>query len=161
MMRGPCCCRELWYRASMAWQHILASPAVSPLVVAHNAVNQVPTQHSLRKLCVQPTVRVTELAVLLSCEHISQHNISHSKAPALALPTSVKLKDLNAFRGCRLPPQALIGTAIGLPPEAFRLLLQSNGATTAICFAPAADGGAPAEAVVDHINQVSTDQPLS
>ena len=34
-------CRELWYRASLAWQHILASPAPSPLVVAHNAVNQV------------------------------------------------------------------------------------------------------------------------
>ena len=33
--------RELWYRASMAWQDILGNADVkSALVVAHNAVNQ-------------------------------------------------------------------------------------------------------------------------
>ena len=52
--------------------------------------------------------------------------------------------------------QALIGTALGLPPQAFRLMLQSNGATTAISFAPAAQSGLPAQAVVEHVNQVTT-----
>ena len=50
--------------------------------------------------------------------------------------------------------QALIGTAIGLGPEAFRLMLQSNGATTAISFLPAAEPGQPAQAVMEHTNQV-------
>jgi hypothetical protein len=65
---------------------------------------------------------------------------------------------LDALKGCLSPPQALIGTAIGLPPQAFRLLLQSNGATTAICFAPAANINASAVATVEHINQVLIDQ---
>ena len=35
-------CRELWYRASLAWQDVLG-PEIpsSALLVAHNAVNQV------------------------------------------------------------------------------------------------------------------------
>eukprot|EP00878_Enallax_costatus_P007368 GHUV01007717.1.p1 GENE.GHUV01007717.1~~GHUV01007717.1.p1 ORF type:complete len:340 (+),score=19.49 GHUV01007717.1:20-1039(+) len=32
--------RELWYRASLAWQEMLAAPERCALVVAHNAVNQ-------------------------------------------------------------------------------------------------------------------------
>ncbi len=52
--------------------------------------------------------------------------------------------------------QALIGTALGLPPEAFRLMLQSNGATTALSFAPAEQTGHPAQAVIEHVNQVSS-----
>ena len=52
--------------------------------------------------------------------------------------------------------QALIGTALGLPPQAFRLMLQSNGATTALSFAPAAQTGHPAQAVVEHVNQVTS-----
>ena len=40
-VHGDAFYRELWYRGSLAWQHILASPAHSLLVVAHNAVNQV------------------------------------------------------------------------------------------------------------------------
>jgi len=32
--------RELWFRASMAWQSILRSDATNSLVVAHNAINQ-------------------------------------------------------------------------------------------------------------------------
>jgi len=32
--------RELWYRASLAWQRILRSDATNILVVAHNAINQ-------------------------------------------------------------------------------------------------------------------------
>jgi hypothetical protein len=35
-------CRELWYRASLAWQDLLGRDEVfSGLVAAHNAVNQV------------------------------------------------------------------------------------------------------------------------
>ena len=34
------------------------------------------------------------------------------------------------------------------------MLLQSNGATTAICFTPAADPDTSADAIVEHINQV-------
>lgn len=39
-------CRELWYRASLAWRSLLAAPddESSLLVVAHNAVNQVGTR---------------------------------------------------------------------------------------------------------------------
>ena len=32
--------RELWFRASFAWQNILRSDATNILVVAHNAINQ-------------------------------------------------------------------------------------------------------------------------
>ena len=55
--------------------------------------------------------------------------------------------------------QALIATALGLPPQAFRLMLQSNGATTAISFAPAAQSGLPAQAVLQHVNQVTSAYP--
>ena len=52
--------------------------------------------------------------------------------------------------------QALICTASGLPPSSFRLLLQNNGATTAIRFEPAAAAGAPAVARIEHVNQVAS-----
>ncbi len=67
-------CRELWYRASLALQTILAAePGRRILVVAHNAVNQ-----------------------------------------------------------------ALIGVSLGLPPSAFRRLVQANAATTLLEYRPAA-----------------------
>ena len=52
--------------------------------------------------------------------------------------------------------QALIGTAIGLPPSAFRLMLQNNGAATALRFEPAPEAGAPALVRVEHVNQVAS-----
>ncbi|KAK9817232.1 hypothetical protein WJX72_011437 [[Myrmecia] bisecta] len=81
--------RELWYRASLAWQTILSSQdgGSDILVVAHNAVNQ-----------------------------------------------------------------ALIATAIGLPPTAFRLLLQSNAAVSVLDFQPNADGQSPT-VTLDCLNQ--------
>ena len=60
--------------------------------------------------------------------------------------------------------QALICVALGLPPTAFRRLVQANAATTVLHFAPSAgqeaeDGGvsaadsAPRRAVLRHMNQ--------
>lgn len=51
--------------------------------------------------------------------------------------------------------QALICTALGLPPTFFRRLLQSNGATSVLDFLPPlgrSPGGAP-RLVVDRLNQ--------
>lgn len=81
--------RELWYRASLAWQHILADPegGSCALLVAHNAVNQ-----------------------------------------------------------------ALINTALGLPPTFFRRFLQSNAASTVLDFSPNPIGGPPI-VTVDRLNQ--------
>ena len=83
--------RELWYRASLAWQEILSSqdPAQSTLLVAHNAVNQ-----------------------------------------------------------------ALVATAIGLPPTYFRRLLQNNAATTVLDFQP--NNGGPPRVNVDRLKKVAT-----
>ncbi|CAG9467203.1 unnamed protein product [Pedinophyceae sp. YPF-701] len=91
--------RELWWRASRAWQDILDTPDSQSalLVVAHNAVNQ-----------------------------------------------------------------ALIATALGLPPTHFRRLLQSNAAVTVLDFEPRKhpDGTpAPPRVTVDRLNQ-SPDQPV-
>ena len=87
-------CRELWYRASMAWQDILGDEgAKSALVVAHNAVNQ-----------------------------------------------------------------ALLNTALDLPPTFFRRLLQSNAATSVIDFQPNGDK-APMR-TIDRMNQVGTDHSI-
>ena len=81
-------CRELWFRASLAWQDILGDESYrSSLVVAHNAVNQ-----------------------------------------------------------------ALVATAIGLPPTYFRRLLQNNAATTVLDFQPNGDG--PPRVNLDRLNQV-------
>lgn len=53
--------------------------------------------------------------------------------------------------------QALIAVALGLPPSAFRRLVQANAATTQLRFAPAAadgdGGGGGARAVLRHMNQ--------
>ena len=48
--------------------------------------------------------------------------------------------------------QALLATALGLPPAYFRRLTQTNAATSVLDFAPAADG--PPTLTVDRINQV-------
>lgn len=83
-------CRELWFRASLAWQQILGDQSGNrnTLLVAHNAVNQ-----------------------------------------------------------------ALVATAIGLPPTYFRRLLQNNAATTVLDFQPTKDG--PPRVNLDRLNQVS------
>ncbi|CAL5219736.1 g1633 [Coccomyxa viridis] len=47
--------------------------------------------------------------------------------------------------------QALLNTALGLPPTFFRRLLQSNGATSVIDFQPNGDG--PPTRTIDRINQ--------
>lgn len=80
--------RELWFRASLAWQQVLADKSGhrNILVVAHNAVNQ-----------------------------------------------------------------ALVATAIGLPPTYFRRLLQNNAATTVLDFQPNGDG--PPRVNLDRLNQ--------
>ena len=82
-------CRELWFRASIAWQQILGDQSGNrnTLLVAHNAVNQ-----------------------------------------------------------------ALVATAIGLPPTYFRRLLQNNAATTVLDFQPTQDG--PPRVNLDRLNQV-------
>ncbi|KAF6263231.1 phosphoglycerate mutase-like protein [Scenedesmus sp. NREL 46B-D3] len=83
--------RELWYRASLAWQDILSdkdSPEKAVMVVAHNAVNQ-----------------------------------------------------------------ALIGSALGLPPRYFRRLLQSNAATTVLDFQPGPTDSSTPRVTVDRLNQ--------
>ena len=49
--------------------------------------------------------------------------------------------------------QALICTALGLPPTFFRRLVQSNGATSVLDFMPPRGGSAPS-LVVDRLNQV-------
>ena len=86
-----CECRELWFRASLAWQQVLADKSGhrNILVVAHNAVNQ-----------------------------------------------------------------ALVATAIGLPPTYFRRLLQNNAATTVLDFQPNGDG--PPRVNLDRLNQVGS-----
>lgn len=84
-----CVLRELWFRASLAWQQVLEAQQGhrNILLVAHNAVNQ-----------------------------------------------------------------ALVATAIGLPPTYFRRLLQNNAATTVLDFQPNGDG--PPRVNVDRLNQV-------
>ena len=83
-------CRELWFRASLAWQDILGDKSGNrnTLLVAHNAVNQ-----------------------------------------------------------------ALVATAIGLPPTYFRRLLQNNAATTVLDFQP--NGNGPPRVNLDRLNQVN------
>ncbi|GBF99445.1 2-carboxy-D-arabinitol-1-phosphatase-like [Raphidocelis subcapitata] len=49
--------------------------------------------------------------------------------------------------------QALLGTALGLPPRFFRRLLQSNGATSVLDFEPPPCPGAPPRVTVDRLNQ--------
>lgn len=49
--------------------------------------------------------------------------------------------------------QALLNTVLGLPPDFFRRLLQSNGATSVIDFQPNGDG--PPTCTIDRINQVT------
>ena len=49
--------------------------------------------------------------------------------------------------------QALVATAIGLPPTYFRRLLQNNAATTVLDFQPNGDG--PPRVNLDRLNQVS------
>lgn len=80
--------RELWFRASLAWQDILGNKRGNrnTLLVAHNAVNQ-----------------------------------------------------------------ALVATAIGLPPTYFRRLLQNNAATTVLDFQP--NGDSPPRVNLDRLNQ--------
>ncbi len=92
--------RELWYRASLAWQQLLAEPGGTKLVVAHNAVNQV-------RMCGE----------CLQCFF------------------RVKLCLLRDERFYNLM-QALICTALGVGPSHFRRFLQSNGATSVLCFTP-------------------------
>ena len=48
--------------------------------------------------------------------------------------------------------QALVATAIGLPPTYFRRLLQNNAATTVLDFQP--NDGGPPRVNVDRLNQV-------
>ena len=88
--RHVCVLRELWFRASLAWQQVLEAKQGhrNILLVAHNAVNQ-----------------------------------------------------------------ALVATAIGLPPTYFRRLLQNNAATTVLDFQPNGDG--PPRVNLDRLNQVS------
>lgn len=49
--------------------------------------------------------------------------------------------------------QALIATAVGIGPEKFRRLLQSNAATTVLDFVPRIGGGPPV-VTIDRLNQV-------
>jgi len=51
--------------------------------------------------------------------------------------------------------QALVGSALGLGPEHFRRLLQSNGGATVVDFWPGTDGGAPARASLDRLNETA------
>ena len=53
--------------------------------------------------------------------------------------------------------QALINTALELPPVYFRRLLQSNAATTVLDFQPSTSDPSHTEVIVDRLNQV---QPL-
>ncbi|QDZ17708.1 phosphoglycerate mutase [Chloropicon primus] len=80
--------KELWFRASLAWEKILRTEGTNVLVVAHNAINQ-----------------------------------------------------------------ALLCSAIGLPPSYFRRFVQSNGAITAIDFFPNPSKKAAPKTVVDRMNQ--------
>lgn len=50
--------------------------------------------------------------------------------------------------------QALLNTVLSLPPDFFRRLLQSNGATSVIDFQPNGDG--PPTCTIDRINQVTS-----
>lgn len=85
--------RELWYRASLAWQVILSPPGPGQdvralLVVAHNAINQ-----------------------------------------------------------------ALVCTALGLPPTSFRRIVQSNAASTVLDLTPGVtEDGRPIVAI-ERLNQ--------
>ena len=50
--------------------------------------------------------------------------------------------------------QALICTALNLPPTYFRKLLQSNAATTVLDFQPLPDDPSVTQVIVDRLNQV-------
>ena len=50
--------------------------------------------------------------------------------------------------------QAMLNTALGLPPTFFRRLLQSNGATSVVDFQPNGDG--PPICTIDRMNQVDS-----
>ena len=52
--------------------------------------------------------------------------------------------------------QALICTALDLPPTYFRRLLQSNAATTVLDFQPMPDDPSVTQVIVDRLNQVRT-----
>ena len=54
--------------------------------------------------------------------------------------------------------QALLNTALDLPPSFFRRLLQSNAATSVIDFQP--NGDKPPTRTIDRMNQVGTDRSI-
>ena len=87
------CCRELWYRGSLAWQHILASPAETPLVVAHNAVNQVKAPHGLS---IRPVPTLTRS--IGPCIAVQAMRVS-SSLKLLAQPSALHAQ-LTTFRPC-------------------------------------------------------------
>jgi hypothetical protein len=55
------------------------------------------------------------------------------------------------------PPQALLCSALGLPPSYFRRFIQSNGATTVLDFVAPQGGGTP-QVLLHHMNQVRPPQ---
>ena len=61
----------------------------------------------------------------------------------------------------RADSQALIATALDLPPVYFRRLLQSNAATTVLDFQPSATDAQQTQVIVDRLNQVQCHIPAA
>ena len=104
-------------------------------MVAHNAINQVRCDTCMLFAKTKPGLQRAS-----GChEDALAHAASPPAPPAPPAPRRL---------------QALLGTALRLPPRYFRRLLQSNGATSVLDFEPPQGPGAPVRVTVDRLNQV-------
>ena len=77
----------------------------------------------------------------------------------MAIPAAARQRSQQKRCNAQACLQALICTALNLPPTYFRKLLQSNAATTVLDFQPMPDDPSVTQVIVDRLNQVSTLAP--
>lgn len=137
--------RELWHRASMAWQHILQAPSGDPNSSSggRDGTSSSSSRVSGSTKPRGPVLSGNALATLAAVERGDALTAASTNRSSTVLVVAH-----NAVN------QALIGTALGLPPVYFRRLLQSNAATSVLDFTPPQQPGQPPKVTLDRLNQV-------
>ncbi|KXZ46314.1 hypothetical protein GPECTOR_45g184 [Gonium pectorale] len=120
--------RELWYRASLAWRSVLqtaAAPApaasTAPAPASHASASATPTFH-------------TSAAPSTPGSSFGPGFPSASPLPFRSAPADPRVALVVSHNNCN---QALLATAMGLPPSFFRRLPHSNAALSVFDFEPA------------------------
>ena len=119
--------RELWHRGSIAWQTILTAP------------------------CGDPQQRQQQQQQQQQGD--GDDGSSGGSSEGGGGSAAQRAADCVLVVAHNAVNQALLGTALGLPPRFFRRLLQSNGATSVLDFEPPQGPGAPVRVTVDRLNQ--------